>query len=81
MTKRLIAFAIVLAMVASFVPVYAIAAEETITQKPGTNARMYNTKADAGVTLTISDCTAKTENGSYTAGKITGNEGSFVYGK
>ena len=34
MTKRLIAFAIVLAMVASFVPLYAVAAEETVKASP-----------------------------------------------
>jgi len=48
----------------------------TITQKAGTNAQMYKTQANAGVTLTVSDCTAKTEDGTYTAGKITGFEGS-----
>lgn len=55
----------------------------TITQKAGSNAQMYKTSADAGVTLTISDCTAKTENGTYTAGSITGfvstTEGSVMY--
>lgn len=55
----------------------------TITQKSGSKAQMYKTAADAGVTLTISDCTAKTENGTYTAGKITGfvstTEGSVMY--
>lgn len=55
----------------------------TITQKAGSKAQMYRTQADAGVTLTISDCTAKTENGTYTAGSITGfvgtSEGSVMY--
>lgn len=57
----------------------------TITQASGTNAQMYNTKANAGVTITIADCTAKTENDVYTAGKITGfvmngvTEGSVMY--
>ena len=43
--------------------------------------------ANGGYTLTVSDCTAKTENGTYTAGKLTGaahtaasnNSGGAIY--
>jgi len=44
----------------------------TITGYTGKNARAYSTTKDLATTINISDCTAKTENGVYTAGKITG---------
>jgi len=44
----------------------------TITGQTG-NTRIYSTTADKGHVLNISDCTATTVGGVYTAGKITGS--------
>lgn len=44
----------------------------TITGFTADGARAFSTVANTAVTISISDCTAKTENGVYTAGKFTG---------
>ena len=44
----------------------------TITGKTA-SMRVFSTNGSGSQVLTISDCTAKTENGVYTAGKITGS--------
>lgn len=38
--------------------------------------RHFSTPENGNVTITISDCTAKTENGAYTAGSLTGGNSS-----
>ena len=53
---------------------------KTITQKAGTNAQMFNSKADANVTITISDCQASGSGDTYSAGKITGFTGPATGG-
>ena len=53
---------------------------KTITQKSGTNAKMFNSKADANVTITISDCQASGSGDTYSAGKITGFTGPATGG-
>lgn len=47
------------------------------------NSRHLSTASGSKATITISDCTAKTENGTYTAGKLTGGnstkDGGAIY--
>ena len=45
---------------------------KTVTGFSGSNGRAYSTTADVATTINICDCSAKTENGVYQAGKFTG---------
>lgn len=48
----------------------------SISPTEGNGTRMYTAASGSDVKLTVADCTAKTENGVYSAGKITGFNGT-----